>query len=131
MIALILNGAISPWFVVSALGLIGIASSIWAADYFAREVWEIRSPHSFICGLSFGLSGISVVTLLEGSLVPTVEPLVTIDCYLYMSILDSSFHSEHLLDFHLLVSLTINFCLSRYLRHNSLSLDNNLACHSE
>jgi hypothetical protein len=64
--AKLFSGYVDPWLFVSIMALLGITSTIWAAEQFARVTWNIPTPHSYLCGVFFGLSGISIVTLLEG-----------------------------------------------------------------
>ena len=55
------------------LGILGVGSSAWAAEYFARTVGA-RRPWSLIAGLSFGFSGLAATALLEGHVYHVVDP---------------------------------------------------------
>jgi hypothetical protein len=55
------------------LGILGVATSAWAAEAFARTVGA-KQPWSLIAGLTFGFSGLAATALLEGHVYHVIDP---------------------------------------------------------
>ena len=74
ILAFVVQGHLNPWTLISLTSILGVASSIWAAEKFARVVGKVDAPYSYFCGIQYGLSGVALVTLLEGPLYLLIIP---------------------------------------------------------
>jgi hypothetical protein len=64
---------VDPVQLHSWLAIVGVGSSAWAAEHFARALGA-RRPWSLIAGLTFGFSGLAATALLEGHVYHVIDP---------------------------------------------------------